>query len=1033
MKVAECSINGGFWDPETLDIGFEVSDSVGTAWLNAIQDEITVNDNTYTRKSSLSSSDKGNYWCIGTFYGQQGRVTALRILNKNLSYPVTIKASADGYPDAIISVEMKKQGYSEYYVATITEDSSNPDPATYTITVSDSALNGTVSVDQDKAAAGATIKVTTSPADGYTLDQIVVTDGDGKSVDVSDDGEFTMPASDVTVSATFKQNSSEPGGDPTGLKEIKPEQIAVTEEEWFGNTWYFTVSGDSDYVGAITGIKVNGDAWTETGYISSGGSYLLRPSDSRFELARNDYSGRDSAIKSGDVILITADGYKDLELKFVVDKDGKASVVANDGQGDQYEIRVKIVGSFESAITGQDYDAVSGATGMAGSTTKYSDVTVYGALIQKGTEPTDEDWHELSHQASDSEIDLNNSKSVVAIVADTENGTSADSNSGMTGVYDYALSSELSLSGVAQDVGRYLISLSVTDEQGRTATSNQLPFRIYSGNERLADQMIVSNMRETQDGKYMWDIMEPWWIQQFGSNVAGENESVRVLEGVKAWYGSHTSGTYGYLGYDIPWKDVQDGNIPQTLYIPGGCNLTLVNMEILSSVRIVIEDGGQLTLRDSVVQGIIDVEAGGTFSMNYDDYSEQFLTGSSVCGQIRLQDGAILENAAIYSHANYLANGHLTDRTTTDPVVTATGNVTIKGDVYIEGDGAGRDCGQTGLLVKDGTLTVGDGSTLVVFGGESMNGWDGGTAIKLDKGTITGAGKLVAIGGQSGPVTGDGGDAVSGSGTIGTDETFLRGATAYDRTQPGQAVAGDGITIDSKSESIEDGVTKDLYGDPYEGYYWNTGNDPQPPLDQYVTDPVKRYTITVQNGANGTAVASASTAKAGTTITVTATPDDGYRLSALTVTDANGNTVATTPSRSRASQSSEFTMPAADVTIAATFVKEQSESEDSKGDSKGDSKPSGDDSKSDDNSSSSGSSHHGSSSGKSSQTGSAAGTGAAGANVTVNNAVTVDSTSGAESGHINATGDDAHMDLWMMIMTLGVAGLAGVTAYRRKR
>ena len=102
--------------------------------------------------------------------------------------------------------------------------------------------------------------------------------------------------------------------------------------------------------------------------------------------------------------------------------------------------------------------------------------------------------------------------------------------------------------------------------------------------------------------------MEPWAIKNFGSNVAGENESVRVPEKLEVWFGSHTSGTYGYLGYDIPWTQVESGNIPQTLYIPAGCNLTMTNMEILSSVHIVVEAGGKLTLSDSTVQGIIDVK-----------------------------------------------------------------------------------------------------------------------------------------------------------------------------------------------------------------------------------------------------------------------------------------------------------------------------------------------------------------------------------------------------------------------------------------
>lgn len=93
--------------------------------------------------------------------------------------------------------------------------------------------------------------------------------------------------------------------------------------------------------------------------------------------------------------------------------------------------------------------------------------------------------------------------------------------------------------------------------------------------------------------------------------------------------------------------------------------------------------------------------------------------GASVCGQIRLADGAILENAAIYSHANYLANGDLADRTTSEPVVVTNGNVAVKGQVFIEGDDAGNEIGQTALQVN-GTLTLADGATLVAYGGGGM-------------------------------------------------------------------------------------------------------------------------------------------------------------------------------------------------------------------------------------------------------------------------------------------------------------------------
>ena len=139
--------------------------------------------------------------------------------------------------------------------------------------------------------------------------------------------------------------------------------------------------------------------------------------------------------------------------------------------------------------------------------------------------------------------------------------------------------------------------------------------------------------------------------------------------------------------------------------------------------------------------------------MNYNGYGGEgeFLTGSSLCGQLRLEDGAILENAAIYSHINYLANGDLTDRTSNEPVVVATGNVTVRGQVFIQGDEAGdNNIGQTGLRVQNGTLTVEDGAVLVVYGGDATVQFfaTSGTAIQLDNGTITGGGKVVAVAGK---------------------------------------------------------------------------------------------------------------------------------------------------------------------------------------------------------------------------------------------------------------------------------------------
>ena len=779
-------------------------------WLNAVTG-VTVNGEAWSKGSSSYS-----VWNNTCYYvnGSSGRLMIGEDFKTN---PATCIITAKGYKPLTLTLDKSNHKVT---IGAVEE-------TTYKAYVA-KAENGSVSLSASEVIKkGETVTVTVTPNVDYELDTLTVKT-ESKEVETKKVSEasytFAMPAANVTVTAKFKASA---------LKVVDIDKVTLTEDT-FGNDWHINFSEPSDYVENVTGFKVNGISWEEKSYnISSGGAYRKYADDNYIQIAQKSYSASENEVpvRSGDVITISAKGYEDLNLKFVVDTSGKASLVADDGEGDPYELHVKIEGSFEAAIVGQkDYDGVSGASTGGSTSNNNSNVTVYGALVEKDKEPTDDDWQKLDNN---SEIDLNGSKCKVSIVPDVESGTPEDADSGMSGVY-MPISSDLTLSGTPKDAGKYLVSVSIEDNQGRKATSNTLPFMIYTGEETLAEQIKIENLKQYANGLYAWDIMEPWAIKNFGSNVDGEEESVRVPADLEVWFGSHESGTYGYLGYDLAWDEVEAGNIPQTLYIPAGCNLTLTNMEILSSVRIVVEDGGKLTLDDSVVQGIIDVQGGGTFSMNYSAYSGEFKTGASVCGQIRLADGAILENAAIYSHANYLANGDLTDRTTSEPVVVTNGNVAVKGQVFIEGDDAGNEIGQTALQVN-GTLTLADGATLVAYGGGGMTYFAGGTAIDLN-GTITGNGKLVAIGGA--PLFGDGGTAISGSGTISTSETFLQGGTAFTSrdAKPGKALNGD-ITLTSQSRHVKDGTLEETgTDDPLKALYWNTGIELIPPLDTFTTE-----------------------------------------------------------------------------------------------------------------------------------------------------------------------------------------------------
>lgn len=82
------------------------------------------------------------------------------------------------------------------------------------------------------------------------------------------------------------------------------------------------------------------------------------------------------------------------------------------------------------------------------------------------------------------------------------------------------------------------------------------------------------------------------------------------------------------------------------------------------------------------------------------------------------------------------------------------------------------------------------------------------------------------------------------------------------------------------------------------------------------TEPTTKYTVAVdKNITNGTVTPSATSLEAGKTFTVTATPNVGYELDTITVTDAEGKNVAATNESTHT-----YKMPASNVTVSATFM-----------------------------------------------------------------------------------------------------------------
>ena len=107
-----------------------------------------------------------------------------------------VDAMAQKINDAIAALEKKPSSSSS--------GSSRP---RYDVTIPSKPENGSVTVDPERARSGSRVTVTVTPDSGYKLGELVVTDRDGKKLELTDKGNgqytFTMPSGKVEVAAEF--------------------------------------------------------------------------------------------------------------------------------------------------------------------------------------------------------------------------------------------------------------------------------------------------------------------------------------------------------------------------------------------------------------------------------------------------------------------------------------------------------------------------------------------------------------------------------------------------------------------------------------------------------------------------------------------------------------------------------------------------------------------------------------------------------------------------------------------------------------
>ena len=665
----------------------------------------------------------------------------------------------------------------------------------------------------------------------------------------------------------------------------------------------------SSWLERITGLWVDGMPYekvSSTIYLKTG-TYVVQPSDGRIVLPPS----LTGAVKC----VVRADGYEDLDLtvdtgRYTVAVNPPAPTGALPAAGTTADVRV----SLEQVMSVYLKLTITGADGYVGGIT--------------GIRRTSADGSGADLAAVTYKLNLS--------------GPAYYLDASESAVYFDAMDPALRDGDTLRITnGQYkdlLLKINRTDGgyQAQVVSEESTQPQPKPVSEKLADRLTVANSVQEANGSYRFEQASQA-IREFG----GVNETVTVPAQIRTWLGASTGSPRGSLGYAL----AESGEPVQTILIPAGCDLTLTNLDLLSSVKVVVQTGGKLTLRDSVVQGVVEVEQGGTFSMNYDSTSSKFLTGAAINGQLRLKSGAVLENAAVSSDSSR-------DAKNTQPVVAVLGDATVKGYVFLKGDQAQTGttyAGRTGLLVSGSTLTLSQGALLAVYGGGMGNAATvGGDAIRLDRGTISGAGTLIAVGGNG---TYDrGGDAVSGSGTVIPGKAYLQGgASAFPATLTGTAGKAVATGVYAPNAVKNDGT---LYRNERENPRiprWTTAAPGYTDVQQiisYVTArttpvrpsqpgsnlPGKRpgsnlpqpgkngvYNVRVFSSSHGSVEVSDSRADKGDTLRLTVKPEKGYVLDTLTVTDQNNKPVKLIQ---KSDLKYTFEMPASQVSVQATFVKE---------------------------------------------------------------------------------------------------------------
>ena len=357
---------------------------------------------------------------------------------------------------------------------------------------------------------------------------------------------------------------------------------------------------------------------------------------------------------------------------------------------------------------------------------------------------------------------------------------------------------------------------------------------------------------------------------------------------------SACGGTFNLSGGTISGNKANNGGV---VYATSGgvVNLTLSGGTISGNKAtngdggVINMAGGTVTISGAKLTGNSTSQYGGAVYL-YNGVTAT-MTGGEISNNHAGKEGGAVH---VYGTSTFnLSDGKITGNSSVDG-----------GAIYLNREPSVLN--MSGGVISGNTAT-GNGGGVYIFRTGSVCNLSGGT---IEKNTANVGGGIYVNPGNNGQLKISGNPVVKGNTASGdANNVYLPSGKKLSISAAMSSGASIGITTESKNYPV---VFSGKYGQDYSNYFFADAADAHvnynANTELELAAGAKKYNVYIITDDNGTATVSASSATAGTTIQLTATPNNGYHFKEWQVVSGNAEVSDNT-----------FIMPAGNVTVKSVF------------------------------------------------------------------------------------------------------------------